>query len=84
MFQCVGSYELAVCFLVAPFNNDNRQSFRHVSEEVACEGNDDKRLILERSKEYVRPATGSAAQPAFHGELGPARIAWVDFPHGEK
>ena len=83
LFQFVGSYEIAVFFLVAPFNNDNLQIFRHVSEEVACEGNDDKRLILERSKEYVRWKTGSAAQPAFHGELGPMCIAWMDFPRGK-
>ena len=43
---------MAVFFFVAPFNNDNLQIFRHVSEEVACEGNDDKRHILERSNDY--------------------------------
>ena len=100
---------MVVFFLVAPFNNDNLQIFRRVSEEVVYEASDNKRnrLILEQSINYVRSRwwtvlhslqqpqcctvtpkqlvlhslwkAGSAAQPAFHGELWATRIAWMDF-----
>ena len=70
LFQIVGSYEMVVFFIVAPFNNDNLLVFRHFSDEVPSEEVADKkrkRCILERSKDYVRstrvvPATSSSGQ----------------------
>ena len=57
LFQFVGSYEMVVFFLVAPFNHDNLQIFRRASEEVAHEeprAAERNRLLFERSKYYVR------------------------------
>jgi hypothetical protein len=48
LFQMVGSYEIVVFFIVAPFSNDNLLVFRHFADEVTHE------QVLERSKHYVR------------------------------
>ena len=46
IFQFVGSYEMVIFFIVAPFNNDNLLVFRHFAAQ--------NRSILQRSKNYVR------------------------------
>ena len=46
LFQFVGSYDMVIFFIVAPFNNDNLLVFRHFASQ-----NGD---VLKRSKDYVR------------------------------
>ena len=51
---------MVVFFIVAPFNNDHLQVFRHYTDEVAMEGVPVKERngrILERSKGYARANT---------------------------
>jgi hypothetical protein len=60
LFHFVGSFEMVVFFIVAPFNNDHLQVFRHYTDEVAMEGVPVKERngrILERSKGYARANT---------------------------
>ena len=49
IFQFVGSYEIVIFFIVAPFNNDNLSIFRHVATRTTS-----KKDILQRCKDYVR------------------------------
>jgi len=49
LFQMVGSYEMAIFFVVAPFNNENLLVFRH------CDN-------LEESKAYVRKKNANTRQ----------------------
>ena len=56
-FQNVGSCEMVVFFIVAPFSNDRLPLFRHFDNQVASEqvpGNERHGRILELSKDYVR------------------------------
>ena len=58
LFQIVGSYEMVVFFIVAPFSNDHLLVFRHFANKVACELvplNERHGRILDLSKAYVRP-----------------------------
>ena len=58
LFQLAGSFEMVVFFIVAPFNNDHLQVFRHYADQVAREGVPEKERngrILELSKGFVRP-----------------------------
>ena len=57
LFQIVGSYEMIVFFIFAPFSNDHLMVFRNFSQEVASEEMPDTERngrILERSKKYLR------------------------------
>jgi hypothetical protein len=57
LFQIVGSYEMVVFFIVAPFSNDHLLVFRHFANQIACERVPDNKRnsrILELSKDYVR------------------------------
>jgi hypothetical protein len=57
LFQIVGSYEIVVFFIVAPFSNDHLLVFRHFANQIACERVPDNKRnsrILELSKDYVR------------------------------
>ena len=49
LFQMVGSFEMAVFFIVAPFSNDHLLVFRHFATEAL-----ESKQILARSKDYVR------------------------------
>ena len=57
LFQLVGSFEMVVFFIVAPFSNDHLQVFRHYTDQVAGERVPDKQRngrILELSKDFLR------------------------------
>ena len=57
LFQLVGSFEMVVFFLVAPFSSDHLQVFRHYTNHVAGEQvphEERNGLILELSKNFVR------------------------------
>ena len=49
LFQLAGSYEMIICFLVAPFNGDNLLILRGVFEEEKV-----NRARMERFKELIR------------------------------
>jgi hypothetical protein len=62
LFQLVGSFEMVVFFIVAPFNNDHLQVFRHYTDQVAKEELPDKERngrILEQSKGFVRTSNNT-------------------------
>jgi len=58
LFQIVGSFEMVVFFIVAPFSNENLLVFRYFVNQVAWEqmpDEDRNGRILDLSKAYVRP-----------------------------
>jgi hypothetical protein len=58
LFQIVGSFEMVVFFIVAPYSNENLLVFRYYVNQVAWEqmrDEDRNGRILELSKAYVRP-----------------------------
>ena len=61
LWQIVGSYEMVIFFIVAPFNNRHLQILRYFSNyvayQVACREVSEKERnarILELSRKYVR------------------------------
>ena len=59
LFQIVGSFEMVVFFIVAPFSNDHLLVFHNFANQVASERvplDERRRRILELSKDYVRSA----------------------------
>ncbi len=57
LFQFVGSYEMAVFFLVAPFNAENLSTFRYFSVKAERDienKKEQKSMALAWSKSYVR------------------------------
>jgi hypothetical protein len=60
LFQIVGSYEMVVFFIVAPFSNENLLVFRYFVNQVAWEqmpDEDRNGRILDLSKAYARPTS---------------------------
>ena len=61
LFQLMGSFELTVFFIVAPFNNENLEIFRYFEQQSLryFADDDDERngWILKQSKWYVRNPT---------------------------
>ena len=58
LFQIVGSYEMVVFFIVAPFSNENFVVFRYYADQAASEQMPDEKTNgrnLDLSKAYVRP-----------------------------